>query len=119
MKVKRGDVVLILHPFNNATGAKVRPALVVQSDARNANLTNIILAMVTKNLSRVGTDPTQILVDISTPDGQLSGLHADSAVTCGNLFTVHEDLIQSKIGELSDALMQQIDTCLKAALGLP
>jgi mRNA interferase MazF len=119
MKVLRGDVVLIRHPFSDASGARVRPALVVQSDTRNASLTNTILAMITRNVSRVGTDPTQMLIDISTPDGQLSGLHADSAVTCGNLFTVHEDLIQSKIGELSDVLMQQVDGCLKAAVAIP
>ena len=32
MKVKRGDVVIIDHPFSDATGSKVRPALVVQND---------------------------------------------------------------------------------------
>jgi mRNA-degrading endonuclease toxin of MazEF toxin-antitoxin module len=34
MKVKRGDVVLLDHPFSDASGSKVRPALVVQADAR-------------------------------------------------------------------------------------
>ena len=36
MKVRRGDVVLLDHPFSDASGTKVRPALVVQGDARNA-----------------------------------------------------------------------------------
>jgi mRNA interferase MazF len=119
MKVERGDVVLIDHPFTDASGSKVRPVLVVQADARNAILTNTIVAMITKNTSRVGTDPTQLLIDISTPDGALSGLTANSAVTCGNLFTIHEDLVRRKIGELSDALMLQVNGCLMAALALP
>jgi mRNA interferase MazF len=119
MKVNRGDVVLLDHPFSDRSGSKVRPVLVVQADARNALLTNTIVAMITRNLSRVGTDPTQLLIDISTPDGQRSGLNAISAVTCGNLFTVHEDLVRRKIGELSDALMQQVNDCLKRALELP
>ncbi len=119
MKVQRGDVILLDHPFSDASGSKVRPALVVQADYRNALLTNTIVAMITRNISRVGTDPTQLLVDINTPEGQTSGLLATSAVTCGNLFTVHEDHILKKIGELSDVLMQQINVCLKAALELP
>jgi len=118
MKVNRGDVVLLDYPFSDASGRKVRPALVVQSDARNAILTHTILAMITKNVSRVGVDSTQVLVDISTPDGQLSGLRATSAITCGNLFTAHEDRIQKKIGDLAPSLMQQVELALKAALGL-
>ncbi len=56
MKVHRGDIVLIDHPFSDATGAKVRPALVVQADARHAILTNTAVALVTKNFRRVGEE---------------------------------------------------------------
>ena len=119
MKCRRGDVVLLDHPFSDATGTKVRPVLVVQADSRNTILTSTIVAMITKNITRVGLDPTQLLIDISSPDGQKSGLNMDSAVTCGNLFTVHEDRIKKKIGELSSALMLQINACLKAALEVP
>jgi mRNA-degrading endonuclease toxin of MazEF toxin-antitoxin module len=119
MKCQRGAVVLLDHPFSDAKGSKVRPVLVVQADRRNAILDNTIVAMISKNTSRVGVDPTQLLIDIRTPDGQKSGLKLNSAVTCGNLFTVHEDRITRKIGELSAALMQQVDICLKAALDVP
>lgn len=119
MKVHRGDVVLLDHPFSDATGSKVRPVLVVQADSRNAILTNTVVAMITKNLSRVGVDPTQLLIDLSTADGQQSGLNVNSAVTCGNLFTVHENRIRKKIGALSAVLLQKINDCLKVALELP
>ena len=119
MKVNRGDVVLLDYPFSDTGGSKVRPVLVVQSDARNALLTNTVVAMITKNVSRVGVDPTQVLIDITTPDGALSGLTLTSAVTCGNLFTVHEDLVRRKIGDLAAPLLRQVDDALKAALDLP
>ena len=119
MKVTRGDVVLIDYPFSNAGGSKIRPVLVVQADLRNGLLTNTIVAMITKNVSRVASDPTQLLIDISTPDAAQSGLTLTSAVTCGNLFTLHENLVRRKIGELSAAVMQQVNDCLKAALELP
>jgi mRNA interferase MazF len=119
MKVKRGDVILLDHPFSDASGSKVRPALVVQDDTRNARLTETIVALITKNLKHVGTDRTQLLIDLSTPDGKASGLNINSAVKCGKLYTVHEDAVRKRIGLLSAALMRQIDDCLKLALGLP
>ena len=67
MKVSRGDVVLINHPFSDASGSKVRPALVVQSDRRNAILAETIVALITKNLRYAATDGTQLLIDIGTP----------------------------------------------------
>jgi mRNA interferase MazF len=65
------------------------------------------------------TDPTQLLIDLGTPDGKASGLNANSAGKCGKLFTIHENLIQKKIGGLSAALMLKVNDCLKAALELP
>jgi len=67
MKVRRGDVVLLDHPFSDASGSKVRPALVVQDDGRNSRLTETIVALVTKNVKHVGTDRTQLLIDLNTP----------------------------------------------------
>jgi mRNA interferase MazF len=119
MKVNRGDVVLLDHPFSDATGSKVRPALVVQSDARNALLAETVVALITKNLKYVGKDTTQLLIDLGTPEGKASGLKVNSAVKCGKLYTVHEDNIRKKIGVLPATLMTQINDCLKAALELP
>jgi mRNA-degrading endonuclease toxin of MazEF toxin-antitoxin module len=51
--MKRGDVVILDHPFSDASGSKVRPALVVQADRDNARLSNTIVALITKNTSRV------------------------------------------------------------------
>ncbi|MCI0376395.1 MAG: type II toxin-antitoxin system PemK/MazF family toxin [Gemmataceae bacterium] len=120
MKVNRGDVILLDHPFSDASGSKIRPALVIQSDARNALLTETIVALIiTKNIKYVGKDPTQLLIDLATADGKASGLKSNSAVKCGKLFTVHQDHIHKGIGKLSAALMIQINDCLKAALQIP
>ena len=119
MKVKRGDVVLLDHPFSDASGSKVRPALVVQADVRNARLTDTIVVLITKNLKYVATDGTQVFIELTTTDGKASGLKVDSAAKCGNLYTVHEDNIQKRIGNLSAAMMLQIDNGLKVALELP
>ena len=119
MKSRRGDVVILDYPFSDSSGTKVRPALVVQTDQRNAILTNTIVALITKNLQRLNTDRAKFLIDITTPDGRQSGLRLNSAITCGNLYTVHERHIVKTIGSLPAALMRQADACLKVALDLP
>ena len=52
MRYSRGDVVLVLFPDSNQKTAKRRPALVVQADDLQTGLSQIIVAMVTSNMSR-------------------------------------------------------------------
>lgn len=117
MTVRRGDVILLVHPFSDASGTKVRPALVVQNDADNERLSNTIVAIITGNLSH-REEPTQIYVDVSGPSGLGSGLHSNSLVSCNNLFTVHESRIYRTIGQLPPESMQWVDMAIKSALGL-
>ncbi len=117
MSYSRGDIVLINIRFVSGTGSKVRPALIVQSDHNNSRIGNTILVTVTRTVSRIH-EPTQLLVDPATPEGQPSGLLAPSAVTCENIFTVEQQHILRKIGELPDSLMDQVNVCLKASLGI-
>jgi mRNA-degrading endonuclease toxin of MazEF toxin-antitoxin module len=53
------------------------------------------------------------------PEGQVTGLAQTSVATCLHLVTMTEDRIGKVIGKHSAGLMQKIDECLKAALGLP
>jgi mRNA interferase MazF len=115
--MKRGDVVLAYYPYASGTGGSRRPALVVQSDALNQKISNTIIAQITSNLGRKG-DPAHVLIDVSTPEGKQSGLLHDSLVSCNNLATVDATRINKVIGSLPDALMNQVDASLKAALGL-
>jgi mRNA interferase MazF len=119
MKANRGDVVIINHPFSDASGAKVRPALVVQDDRRNAQLTETIVALISTNIRHIASDPTQLFIDVTTPDGKASGLNMNSAVKCAKLFTIHENLMRRRIGVFSGTLMQRVNDCLKAALAIP
>lgn len=118
MPLSRGDVVLAELPFSDRSGSKVRPALVVQNDANNRRLQDVILALITTTTARATVAPTQLLIDITTLDGQQTGLLYTSAVKCEHLLTLHQRLIKRVIGRLSPAMMQQIGTCLKTSLGL-
>ena len=116
--MRLGDVVLLLYPFSSGSGAKRRPALVVQADANNRRLRSTIVAMITSTTTRAAAEPTQLLVDPTGFEGRESGLLRVSAVKCENLFTVDQRLMLRRIGSFSPALMARVDDCLRAALEL-
>jgi mRNA-degrading endonuclease toxin of MazEF toxin-antitoxin module len=116
---RRSDVVIARFPYAGGGGAKVRPAVVVQCDRLNGQIQNTLLAMITGNTSLVGVEPTQLLIDPTTPEGASSGLSYASAVKCENLATIPQTDIVDTIGHLSDVLKQRLNDCLKAALELP
>lgn len=118
MKVSRGDVVLLDFPFSDASGGKVRPAVVVQSDRHNRRMSSTIVVLVTKTIHRSRREQTQFTIRADSPEGKAAGLHFDSAVTCTNLYTVHEDFVRYRIGRLPDSLAPTLDSCLKVALGI-
>ncbi len=117
MNVFRGDIVLVDYPFSDRTGSKVRPALVVQADALNRRITDTILASISRSTHRVSV--TQLFIDVSSPEGGQTGLRQNSTIQCENLLTYDQRLVITKIGQLPTSLMQRVDDCLKAALGLP
>jgi mRNA interferase MazF len=113
--MNRGDVVLVDFPYSDRSGSKLRPALVVQQDGINQIRDDTILAAITRTQR---FPATEVLIDISTPEGQLTGLRHNSSVDCALLATFDQKLVRHRLGSLPDVLMQQVDQRLKAALGL-
>lgn len=118
MNVQRSDVVLVDFLFADASRSKVRPAVVIQNDRDNARLTNTIVVQITSTTFRV-LEPTQVFIDLKTPEGKQSGLLHDSVVNCINLATLAKTKILRKLGILSDVLMLQVNTALKNSLDIP
>ena len=115
--MNRGDVVIVDFPFTSGGASKVRPALVVQSDRENRRLSKTIVAMITGNLRRAG-EPTHYLVDPAVPPGAAANLSGKSLVSCINLYTIDQSSVIRTIGHLPSVAMQQVDACLREALGL-
>ena len=115
MTTKRGAVVLVQFPRSDLRTFDRRPALVVRADGRGTGLPQIVLAMITTNLSRAG-HPSRVLVRLSSPAGIASGLLADSVIMTDNLATVLEKAVHSVIGNIPDRT--DVDTALRATLAL-
>lgn len=58
---RRGDVVLVIFPHADLSGAKLRSALVVQADDLGTDLPQLIVAMITARMFRAG-HPSRVVV---------------------------------------------------------
>jgi mRNA interferase MazF len=88
---------------------------VVQADGLATALPQVVLAMITSNLSRAGHH-SRVLVPLNSPAGDASGLLADSVIMTDNLATVLEKAIQSVIGRIPN--MNDVDNALRHTLAL-
>jgi mRNA interferase MazF len=113
--MNRGDVVLVDWPFSDLTGSKLRPAIAVQADYLNALIDDTIYVKVTGH--RFGIPDTEVEIDPAVEP--LSGLLKLSYASCKDLLTRDQTLVHHVLGVLSDAIMRQIDDCLKKVLELP
>ncbi|MFL5340086.1 MAG: type II toxin-antitoxin system PemK/MazF family toxin [Gemmataceae bacterium] len=118
MTLNRGDVGLAGFPHTAGARGKKRPVVVVQADAYQQSLRHVVVAEITRNLA-LASDPAGFLIDISTPDGKATGLLTDSVVTGVLIATIDVDRVDRVIGRLSTTMLQQLEACLKAALGIP
>ncbi|MGI9035973.1 MAG: type II toxin-antitoxin system PemK/MazF family toxin [Pyrinomonadaceae bacterium] len=112
--MKRGDVILVPFPNSDLKSAKLRPALIVQADNLGTGLNQIIIAMISSNISRAN-HPSRILIEIKTFEGKQFGLLSDSVVMTDNLATILENILIRKIGILS---MNEINVALRHTLDL-
>lgn len=71
--------------------------------------------MITSNIKRAG-HPSRILVEISTPQGQKTGLISDSVIMTDNLATILDTEIDRAIGIWTD--MSSVDAALRHTFGL-
>jgi mRNA-degrading endonuclease toxin of MazEF toxin-antitoxin module len=115
--MNRGDLVLVRFPHPSGLRGKKRPAVIVQSDAYSAKVSTLVVAEVTSNLT-MANDPSCLFIDVTTPEGQATGVVRDCVVSCLVLVTVYADTIVQTLGTLSPPMQQKLNACLRAAMGL-
>ena len=118
MRFHRGDIVLLSFPFSERAAMRVRPAVVLSCDASNERLPTAIVAMITSATASVARTPTQVLVEVHTPEGREAGLLHSSVINCDTMFTVEQRLIVRTIGTLPSSVMARVAECLEVSLGL-
>jgi mRNA interferase MazF len=93
--------------------AKRRPVVVIQSDQFNASrLNTTLVAVVTSNTS-LAAMPGNVFVPAVA-----SGLPRDSVVNVTALVTLDKTDLDSEVGHLPSAVMDDVDRGLRRVLGL-
>ena len=108
-------VVLTLFSNSDLVTAKRRPALIVQADDLNTGLEQIIIAMITSNLSRDG-HPSRIRINKESEEGRSTGILTDSIIMTDNLATIRFIEIDKAIGMLPS--LEKVDKALMTTFGL-
>ena len=91
---------------------KPRPAVVVQADFLNSLIDDTVFVGITG--TRHGIPGTEVELDPAVETN--SGLSKVCYASCPNVLTLDQTLGLQTIGYLSDAIMQQIEACLKVVL---
>jgi mRNA interferase MazF len=104
----RNEVVLVSYPFTNLSGAKVRPAVVVNTPHVSQD---VIIVPLTSRLSGL------LAGEFVLADWQQAGLNVPSAVKRG-LYTAQDILVVKSVGQLSPTDEAALEKSLRDWLGL-
>ena len=108
----RGDVVLVSFVFSDETGERRRPAVIVSSETYHQSRHEAIIIAITSRTDRILTG------DHLIKDWREASLLFPSVAT-GIIRTIKQDMLNRRLGTMSQADMEVIAANLRAALSLP
>jgi mRNA interferase MazF len=108
---KRGDVILVTFVFADETGVKLRPAVIVSSEAYHSGRDEVIIEAISSRTDRI------LVGDHLIKDWRRAGLLFPSVAT-GVVRTIRQNMIGRNLGSMPSPEMKAIDDNLSVALGL-
>jgi mRNA interferase MazF len=113
--MQRSEIYLARFPLGGTVGAKVRPALLLTGPVGPVPE---LLAVYISSVVPTPLLPSDLLLDPSLPEHSGANLKAVSVIRLHKLATIHLRDAFRRLGELSPATMQVVDTKLRALLNL-
>ena len=112
--IKRGDVYYAnLDPVTGHETGKTRPVVVIQNDIGNIYAPTTIVAIITEYSDKKASYP----ICIALKKG--NGLKKESIINLSQIRTIDKKrLTTTKIAELSNNIMKQVDKAIMYSLGL-
>ena len=104
----KNDVVLVRFPYSDLSGAKVRPAVVVNAPHTSQDL---LIVPLTSKLSSL------MVGEFVLTNWQQAGLNVATAVKRG-IYTVQQTLVVKTIGKLSAVDAEELERSLRGWLGI-
>lgn len=113
--IKRGELYwLDWSPGRGSEQTGKRPALVISTNASNANPRYGLVITVTVSTKGKAHIPTHVEIQ-PTPE---NGLRETSFVKAEQIMTADKDRIADRIGSITDAQMRQVESALRKAQGM-
>lgn len=114
IQIKRGEIYYAdLDPVVGSETGKTRPVLIIQNDVGNLYSPTTIITVITEYSEKKASYPICVAI------GKEIGLKKDSIVNLSQLRTIDKRrLVGPKLAELSDDLMQKVNSALKNSLAI-
>lgn len=106
---KRGSIVLVPFPFSDLSGQKIRPALVLSTNKKPADVVVVFITSKFKPNSKMA---------VSVKPTKYNGLKAVSTVVCDKIATLDVKIIIGQIGSLEETTINSVAIKIKQILGL-
>ena len=110
-----GDIYLANFPFGGSVGTKLRPVLLLTGQV--GTVTEVVTAYISSAIPSPLL-PSDLVLDPSTPDHRSTRLKVESVVRLHKLATLHDRLLVRRLGKLSPAAQQTVNSKLQSLLGL-
>lgn len=94
--MKAGDIVVVPFPFSDLTSLKIRPALIVSSNAFNESRNLLLVAISTKK----GLE--EFSIPLSQKNLNSGELKKESFIRLQNIFTLEKRMIIKKVGKMNE-----------------
>jgi len=114
--MKRGDIILIKYPFSDLSSTKVRPAIVVSSDACTQKGQDAIFIAISSNISNA--QATDLVFDQTNPEFHHSGLKNSSLMRTEKIFCLSKGLASRMLGSLGPSMTHKLNQKLHEVLDL-
>jgi mRNA interferase MazF len=103
--VTRGKIVLLPFPFDDLTGAKVRPAVCLTEPTGPHS--HVIVAFISSRIPDDRLD-SDFVIEESNPEFSTTGLRVSSTVRLHRLMTVTTNLIRRELGVLPPSQRSEV-----------
>lgn len=103
--MNQGDICLVSFPFTDGTGAKLRPVLVVSTDAFNDGADIIVVPI---SSQPTPGDPLTIHIDEASAYFAATGLHCALSIKWTKLMTIAKTVVRRRLGAIPEDVMAQV-----------
>lgn len=111
---KIGDIILTPFPFTDLSGHKVRPALILGTQAGGEDITVCFISSVMKNRIH----KFDVLIDSKYKNFKKTGLKLKSIIRITKIATLDKTIVLGKIGDLDAENIKKVKKVLKIYFGL-